>query len=150
MRSVFRKGLQSGMIILLAAGSLHVGAEDTYYRWMDERGNTVLSDRPPGGGKDYEVISDTSMPRPSVPAEKGMLPKKVEVEDEFQQVSKATGDEMAQNPETCAIARKNLETLNTFARVQVRDNDGVINYLGDEEKEAQRNEARALIQRHCN
>lgn len=151
VKHVFRKGLQGSLIVLLAAGSLHVGAADNYYRWLDNRGNPVHSDRPPPAGIDYEVVSTRSGLKRVVPGERGAVPRETvpSVRNEFEPVARSPEHEVRKNPEICKIAQKNLETLNTFARVQVRDDQGDIQYLSDEEKEAQRNEAHTLIRQHC-
>lgn len=151
VKQVFRKGLQGSLIVLLAAGSLHAGAADAHYRWLDSRGNTVLSDRPPPAGVDYEVVSTRSGLKRLVTGEQGAVPREVvpSVSNEFDPVARNPAAEVRKNPEICNIARKNLETLDTFARVQVRDDQGNIQFLSDEDKEAQRNEAQALIRQHC-
>lgn len=151
VKQVFCKGLQGSLIVLLAAGSLHVGAADNYYRWLDNRGNPVHSDRPPPAGIDYEVVSTNSGLKRVVPGDRGAVPREVvpTVSNEFEPVARRQEAEVRKNPEICNVARKNLETLDTFARVQVRDDQGDIQYLSDEEKEAQRNEAQTLIRQHC-
>jgi hypothetical protein len=151
VKQAFRKGLQGSLIVLMAAGSLHSGAADSHYRWLDNRGNTVLSDRPPPAGTDYEVISTKSGMKRQVQGEQGAVPREVvpSVRNEFEPVARNPSAEVRKNPEICTIARTNLETLNTFARVQVRNDQGDVQYLSDEEKEVQRNEAEALIRQHC-
>lgn len=151
VKQLFRKGLQGSLIVLMAAGSLHAGAADSYYRWLDSRGNPVHSDRPPPAGTDYEVISTRSGLKRVVPGEQGAVPRQVtpSISNEFEPVARSPAAEVRKNPEICSIARENLETLDTFARVQVRDDQGDIQFLSDEEKEAQRNEAQALIRQHC-
>jgi hypothetical protein len=145
------KGLQGSLIVLLATCSLHAAAADSHYRWLDSRGNTVLSDRPPPAGTDYEVISTRSGLKRVVKGDEGAVPREVtpKVGNEFTPVPRGTETASLKNPEICNIARKNLETLNTFARVQVRNEQGDFQYLSDEEKEAQRNEAETLIRQHC-
>ena len=53
------------------------------------------------------------------------------------------------NPEFCQRARENLETLNTAARIRMRDEDGELRYINEEEKEEQRQRAREAIATHC-
>ena len=64
---------------LVLAGSL-ANAGQVVYRWKDDRGNPVNSDRPPPKGVDYEVIStQSSMVRP-VDSKEGAVPLEVRVE----------------------------------------------------------------------
>lgn len=145
------KGLrQGGLIALLLSAGSPVLAGETHYRWLDERGNPVHSDRPPPSGTKYEVISTSSGLKRVVPAEAGAVPREItpRVGNEFQPVAKQS-EAPQKNPEICAVARKNLETLNTFVRVQVRNDQGDFEYLDDETKNAQRQEAEALIRQHC-
>jgi len=71
------------------------------------------------------------------------------VGNDFTPVPRGEDTASLRNPEICNIARKNLETLNTSNRVQIRDNQGDLKYLSDEEREVQRNEAEALIRQYC-
>lgn len=145
-----KHSLRAGLFVWLAATASTALADETHYRWLDDRGNPVHSDRPPPAGIEYEVISTQSGFKRMVPGAVGAVPLEVEprVGNEFTPVPKQS-EATRKNPEICEIARKNLETLNTFARVQVRGDQGDIEYLSDEEKEAQRNEATSLIQQHC-
>ena len=53
------------------------------------------------------------------------------------------------NPEQCKRAQENLETLNTKVRIQIRNDQGEIRPLSEEEKEAQRKQAIDAIAVHC-
>jgi hypothetical protein len=129
------------------AGSLSAG--QNVYRWIDKQGNTVVSDRPPPVGVEYEVVNlqgnmmnqvDNPIPAP--------LP----------QTGMNSGDETAQqaqqpgipkNPQYCSQARQNLSNLNTFARIRIQGADGEYRYLTEEEKEDQRRQAQDAIDAYC-
>ena len=125
-------------------------AGKNHYRWIDDRGNPVHSDRPPPKGVDYEVISTGSSMVREVEAEEGAVPAEIEptVGNEFEQVDTAR-KEMVKNPEFCQRGRENLETLNSVARIRLRDDNGEIRYLSEEEKEEQRRRAEETIAAHC-
>ena len=57
--------------------------------------------------------------------------------------------ELKKNPEQCKRARDNLETLNTKVDIQIRNDQGELRPLNEEEKEAQRKQAQATIDAHC-
>tara|TARA_R110002110_G_scaffold245617_1_gene461949 strand:+ start:7950 stop:8414 length:465 start_codon:yes stop_codon:yes gene_type:complete len=151
VKQPFRKGLLGSLIVLLAAGSLHAGAIDSYYRWLDSRGNPVHSDRPPPAGTDYEVISTRSGLKRIVPGEEGAVPREIEprVGNEFEAVPKSTAPEARKNPELCRIATKNLETLTNYARVETRDEQGERRFLTEEERQAEIERAQESISQHC-
>jgi hypothetical protein len=136
------------LAILVTAGVC--AHAETYYRWHDERGNPVHSDRPPPAGTPYEVISTGSKLVRQVEPDEGAVPATTEptVGNEFEQVD--TGKTGVQkNPEQCKIAQENLQTLSTKVRIQIRDEQGDLRYLSEEEKEAQRKQAIDAIAVHC-
>jgi len=58
--------------------SISTWSGETFYRWTDERGHTVHSDRPPPKGVKYEVISTQSTLIREVDADEGAVPLNVE------------------------------------------------------------------------
>ena len=87
---------------ILGLVSFSATAGQTHYRWIDDRGNPVHSDRPPPKGVDYEVISTgTSLTR-QVTGDEGAVPLELEPKpgNEFEQVDKAP-TEIEKNPEYC-------------------------------------------------
>lgn len=151
VKSAFRKGLQGGMVVLLATGSLHVGAADTYYRWTNERGHPVHSDRPPSNGVNYEVVSSRSGMKRVVSGEQGAVPMEVtsRTGNEFTPVPSKTASTSAKNPGLCASARNNLQTIQNNARVQIRDDQGGMKYINDEERLELMNKNKSLISQYC-
>ena len=143
-------GLCTLIAILLSGMSLNSQADNTYYRWQDERGNPVHSDRPPPEGIDYEVVSTGSSMVRRVTADEGAVPAEIESRpgNEFTQVDTANAG-IEKNPEYCKRAQENLETLTNFARIRIRDDQGEYRYINEEEKEEQRAQAREQIAIHC-
>jgi hypothetical protein len=137
--------------VLLTISSLSANAGRDYYRWMDERGNPVHSDRPPPKGVDYEVVSTGSSLTRQVGAEEGAVPAETEpsVGNEFERVNAEQTQLVKKNPEYCQRARENLATLNTAARIRVRNDQGEFRYLDEEEKEFRRKESQDAIDVHC-
>lgn len=134
----------------LGFGSSFSEAGKEYYRWIDDRGDPVHSDRPPPEGIDYEVIStQSSLVRP-VDASEGAVPAEVEprVGNDFEPRTNAP-PAIKKNPEFCQRARDNLETLNTSARIRVRNEQGEFTYIDELEKERRREEAREAISIYC-
>jgi hypothetical protein len=134
----------------ITLGHISTALGETFYRWEDDRGRPVHSDRPPPKGVDYEVVStDTSLIRP-VEAEAGAVPKKVTPtpSNDFEPVE--TREAMIEkNPEYCERAKQNLETLDGPARIRLRNDQGEYRYIDEKEKEVQREEARNVITAHC-
>ncbi len=133
----------------ILAGS-HAVAGQVVYRWLDDRGNPVNSDRPPPKGVDYEVIStSSSMVRP-VDAEEGAVPLEVKptASNKFEPVDTST-PKIEKNPEYCQRARENLETLDLKVRIQMRNEQGEVYFLTEEERAVQRQKALDSIKVNC-
>ena len=136
--------------VTLALTGLCAHASETYYRWLDERGNPVHSDRPPPKNVDYEVVSTgSSLIRP-VESDEGAVPLEIKprVGNEFEQVDTKQA-RIEKNPEYCERARDNLYLLNKVARIRLRDDQGEYRYIDEEEKEIQRQNAIDTIAVHC-
>lgn len=141
-----------GCVLVVAMGlfSLSVSAGTNHYRWVDERGDPVHSDRPPPKGVDYEVVSTGSSLVRQVKAEEGVVPTEIKprVGNDFEQVDTAKKG-MEKNPEYCERARQNILSLDTHARIRVSNEQGEYHWLTQEEKDAQRLQAEATIATHC-
>jgi hypothetical protein len=134
---------------LTLSGS-YASADQNLYRWKDEAGNQVNSDRPPPVGVEYEVISTSSSMVRKVEADEGAVPLKVKPSpsNDFEQVE-TTEPKIEKNAEYCQRARENLQTLDTSARIRLRNDEGEYRYIDEAEKEEQRDQARATIALHC-
>lgn len=142
-------------ILAMASASLLLStpaadAGETYYKWTDERGRPVHSDRPPPQGIDYEVIRSGTGLRRAVDASEGAVPLEVEPTESnpFEPVT-ISRVKIEKNPEYCARARENLEVIEGQARIRMRDEQGEIYYLTEEDREYQRQRALETIKVHC-
>lgn len=110
----------------------------------------MLSDRPPPKGIDYEVVSTGSSFKRPVEAEEGAVPREVEPSagNDFEAVEEEK-PKIKKNPEFCARAKDNLQTLNTAPRIKMRNEAGEMVYIGPEEKELQKKRAKDNIKIHC-
>ena len=136
-------------VIALSSSFGHAG--EAHYRWTDQWGNPVHSDRPPPKGIDYEVVeSGTSLVR-RVNSAEGVVPAEVEpsIDNQFQQIDTGKVETVEKNPEYCKRAQDNLHALSTSARIRMRDEDGEPYLMGQEEKEAMMKDAQDVIDMHC-
>ena len=131
--------------------ALPTAAGTTHYRWLDDRGNPVHSDRPPPKGTDYEVITTGSSLIRKVSGDEGAVPPETQprVGNEFDQIDMEAPAEVEKNPEYCERAQKNLEALENANRIRVRNDQGEMRILSDEEREAEKIKARDAIADHC-
>ena len=135
---------------LATANSCPALSAESHYRWIDQHGNPVHSDRPPPQGVEYQVVSSGSSLVRKVSGDEGVVPAEVEpsMDNEFSQ-SETRPKAIVKNPEYCKRAQDNLTTLDSVARIRIRNDDGDFRFLDEEEKEAQRGEARSQISVHC-
>jgi hypothetical protein len=127
----------------------------TYYRWNDDQGKLVISDRPPTDPAiSYEVVNPGSTLIRRVAPGEGAVPPETTPRpgNEFDPVdTRAESEQLSQkNPESCARARANLQTLDSAARIRMRNEEtGELDFLSDEDREIQRKKAQDTIRITC-
>jgi hypothetical protein len=124
--------------MVVAGSSVESPADANYYRWVDDRGAAVHSDRPPPEGIDYEMISTNSN-----------LIRSVSLEDDVVPVNSEKTSQNTKNPELCKRATTNLETLTNSDKVKVRNDEGEVRFLTPEEIIVQRQTAKAQLSVYC-
>ena len=131
-------------ILIAASALLHLNATaaDEYYRWIDERGETILSDRPPAAGIDYERVSTNS--RFSSTQTQGEA-------DSDQQGATAVAPKAKsqKNTELCRIAMENFDALNNSDRITMRDENGNAKVLSEKEIKEHFKTTKAQIDAFC-
>jgi hypothetical protein len=154
LKSTKQNCTTAAALTLLALLSIPATAEGVYYRWVDDTGITVNSDRPPPKGIAYETITtSTNLRQATDTAEE-------EPETAAQALPALTGDqpsspapvarmEVIKSPEACTAARQNLETLSTHARIRKPDAQGNYRYLSEDEKAEERAQAEKTIAQNC-
>jgi Domain of unknown function (DUF4124) len=158
-----KSGFWAISITALLLQAVTAQADSAYYRWVDESGNPVISDRAPppgtpydevsggrpisGSGQDFGPGSEAPAEPPaaalSAPKETAKDPKYQwhEPEPEIQKVA------FEKDPEKCQQAKDIIQTLDSFARIRATDQDG--RYLTPEEKETRRAQANKSVERFC-
>ena len=138
-------------LLTYAASDFSV-AGTPHYRWVDDRGSPVHSDRPPPKGVDYEVISPGSSLKRGVSAEEGAVPLETapSAGNEFDQINTDEQGRLKKNPELCARARKDLEALTSDAKIKVRNKQGDFRYLNPQEIQIEQARAKEQITVYCN
>lgn len=143
--------LQVGLLVIAITAGNSGFAGTTHYRWINDRGEPVYSDRPPPKGVDYEVISTSSKFKRAVTAEEGAVPLETEsrVGNEFDQINTDANKRLKKKPELCQRARDNLEALSSAPQVKVRNDQGEVRLLSPEEMEIEKQTAEAQVGVYC-
>ncbi len=135
---------------LLTLSTTFASASEVVYRWKDAAGNPVNSDRPPPEGVEYETFStSSSMVHAVDPAAGTAPPTGKPAAGKGAPATAATAPVSQKNPENCARAKDNLTQLDTHARIRLRNDQGEIRYLSEEEKAAEKQKALDAIKVFC-
>ncbi|MEM1152674.1 MAG: DUF4124 domain-containing protein [Pseudomonadota bacterium] len=145
------KSTLTAAVLSMGASVWAIGGDSTYYRWLDETGTPVNSDRPPPTGIEYDVVRThtNEAVESAAPMNDDAGPAEAEQDLPAQQTAQAAAAESTLDPEACSAARSNLETLNSYARIRVPDGNGSFRFLNEEEKTQQREHAFAAIEHYC-
>lgn len=149
MKQHFSRSIGAALVLAMSAGSLDSVAGSTHYRWVNDRGFAVYSDRPPPKGVDYEVVRSGSTLKRVVDADEGAVPLEVKprVGNEFESVN--TAEVSTKNSELCEKASMNLVALLGTAEIKVRNDQGELRTLTPQEKELQIKTAKAQVDIYC-
>ena len=135
----------SSMLVLCLQGQ--PAAASPTYRWVDNNGNPVLSDRPPETGIPYTevgvatgfrrypkpVATETTEPGGQAPT--GSASSSLAASSTGGQANPT--EVVEAQPDLCEQAKDNIFKLETFPRMRVRDDDGEVRFMSDEERATQ-------------
>ena len=116
---------------------------DKLYKWTDNKGVTHYSQHPAANVKNEVIIPKTGHSDPVTQTAPTSTPA-------VNTNSSADTKASLKDPERCANARKNLDTLKTFARIKVKGDNGEYRYLTPDEQKQKMNEANKAIEESCN
>lgn len=132
--------------LAFAAGLLTLTSEPaeagTMYRWTDQNGNPVVSDRPPPKGTPYTEI-DVNF----TPVRRRNALRDTPADDP------ATNDTLTSTqdkvPALCTRARDHIDKLENAATIATSDGSGNVRVLSDEQRAEQLADARRMAEQHC-
>ncbi len=125
-------------VSLLAYSSAFAAAEKVY-KWTDAKGQTHYSQRPPLNTETEVIKPQTGHSDPVNYTTAAPKPEKKE----------ETKQEPAKDKERCEVARKNADTLKTYARIRVKDDNGEYRYITPDEQKQKLGEANKAIEESC-
>lgn len=139
-----------GLFLMLAMASPSVLAAT--YKYQDETGSTVYSQNPPeNADTPYEVLGDIpshAQPgrTPAPPAET-RAPETPPDEEPNEAIEQQLQQAKKTRQENCDTAKKNLEIYTVYRRV--RNEDGEVVRIDDNERQQKIDEAKQAIQDFC-
>ena len=139
---------ESQIVALLLSFLLYVPAHAEIYKWVDKEGVQHYSEQPPEAGIKYETVN----PNYAAPERSSNASVKDEntANQEEQQQDQQQKDEVAQiRQQNCVTVQKRLEDLQSSPRISVKNPDGTVQRLTEEERQVKITEAQELIKKYC-
>lgn len=132
------------LALLIASANLHA---DKVYKWVDDEGVVHYGTRAPSDRETSSFTPHTGHSEP-VTYDYGQ-----DEEEKERRSAQNKGEEEERvtlpDPERCEAARNNLRALNNFGRVRVKNADGEVHYLTEEEQQERIKEAQQVIDEAC-
>lgn len=126
------------------------------YQWKDDKGMTIMSDKPPmGKGRQaskqeiQQTFQETAAPQKTA-AERELDFRKRQQEAAAKATkTQAAQAEAAENKKNCERSKMQLQTLEAGDRVQLRDENGERYFMEDAQREQEIVKTRQMMQNFC-
>ncbi len=140
----------SAVALLLTVAGGTVQAE--IYKWTDKQGVQHYSEQPPASSN-YEKVKPSYAPAVVPPAAQPKDqsqgdPKKTDP-DRAQQEQKYKEEAARVRQQNCETVQQRLADLESSPRITIKDTDGTLKRLSDDEREAKITDAQELIKKYC-
>ena len=146
------------LLAILGLTPALVATAGDMYRWSDDNGNPVISDRPPPLGVPYTVIDAdrygakanavSSVDNSHKLGGKNSEPMDSDAVNAVGITSNTT-PKVEKRPELCAQAKDNIFKLETFPRIRTTDDDGTVRFMSEKEIEGQLATAKLVADANC-
>jgi hypothetical protein len=150
-----QSGISNSSIILLSwLITLSVSAE--IYKWVDEEGNVHYGEKPPStitedGIKTikYKDNVDTHSANEALKKKSKSLNKLSKKRKEKREDVATKKEKLAKNKVLCEQAKKNLANYQ-FPKVSMKEDDGSVRALGEEERQLGIKKSEEIVKQVCN
>ena len=123
------------------------------YRWSDNNGRPVISDRPPPPGTAYTTLDSAQYRKSAIrrdekasdTVERGATNPSQQATSE----SPAASVHIQKNADLCKHAQDNIYTTENFSRIRTVDPDGTVRFMSSAEIEVKLSDARQVEKSHC-
>lgn len=136
---------------LLTASLPFSALAGSVYKWTDEEGVVHYGDKKPANTetKEMKVRVGRGTPAPSATNDNDNDSEKNESLKEANNEKQLTAEQKKAQDEACKAAKQNLQMMNTYARVRVKDKNGEYRYLSPEEKSKKMAQAQKYVDEKC-
>lgn len=143
-------------VLTLCLVTASAAASAQIYRWKDENGRAVFSDKPPEVRvRQQEKLDAPSSASPSGSASKNLAEQEISFQkrqkDARERAEKTGKEEVAQaeKREYCSSLRRQLMALESGERIVRRDENGERQFLEDAQREQEIAKVRQAMQNTC-
>ncbi|MDR2112875.1 MAG: DUF4124 domain-containing protein [Candidatus Accumulibacter sp.] len=142
-------------LLLAAALCVALPAGAQIYQWKDSSGKTVISDKPPAAGTPVEKKAGKSSPAPADSRQPSMVDRELEFRkrqlESREKAEKAEKEEAAaaERERNCRAARGALQSLESDARIMMRNEDGERYVLDKARRDQEIARVKQIIETRC-
>lgn len=140
-----------GCLVAFAANASAPADNDknTVYRWVDEQGNVHFAQAPPAGIAAQKIKIDVQLAASPAPEQDAKATSQPEKASESKSNDGALTNIKQQLQQACEQAKKNLNVLQSFDRVRIKQSNGEYRFLSEQEKQAQIKQYQQQIKEAC-
>lgn len=136
------------LLLTVAAGA----AQAEIYKWTDKQGVQHYSEQPPASSN-YEKVKPNYAPAATPPAtqpkdQPQSDPKKTDPERALQE-QKYKEEAARVRQQNCETVQQRLADLESSPRITIKDTDGTLKRLSDDERQAKITDTQELIKKYC-
>jgi len=144
--------LKKIFIIVSFIGLLPLATQAAIYKWVDENGKVVYSQQKPQNTKTEKIKVNTRVPDNSSTYNKPSL-KKNEDNKSASNNKPDTDNKSEKSPkeraQSCKRAQDNLRKLVSRGRIRLKDGEGNIKYMSEEEKQQRIKREQDRVKENC-
>lgn len=147
----------SSLLVICSLLCAQLALADTYYKWKNEKDNWTYGAHPPPGANAIAIKTSSggkvTTTAPSTPTDQNEATNtNTENAAETTTAAKAEGKPKKSKKEKeklCKTAKSNLEALSAKAIIRMRDADGNVTVLADDQREAEIEKAKKIMKENC-
>ncbi len=140
----------SAVALLLTVAGGNVQAE--IYKWTDKQGVQHYSEQPPASSN-YEKVKPSYAPAATPPAaqpkDQPQSDSKKADPDRAEQEQKFKEEAARVRQQNCETVQQRLADLESSPRITIKDTDGTLKRLSDDERQAKITDTQELIKKYC-
>ena len=156
MSTKIRQSRISNSSIIFLSWLITLSASAEIYKWVDEEGKVHYGEKPPStitedGIKTikYKDNVDTRSANEALKKKSKSLNKLRKKRKEKREDAAAKKEELAKNKVLCEQAKKNLANYQ-FPKVSIKEDDGSVRALGEEERQLGIKKSEEIVKQVCN